>query len=167
MDTSVLPALSALTVFVVCFRPLVRRAGPHTNMWFAGWGFLLIHYLALLVSNGQEGTRDLVRVLVAILALQMCALCFILAASNARITRTTQILASELGLAVFFQTGVYMFDPKSHAWNVISALLFLMPGLHLLVFPQHRTRHSGTLPSAVRCLGRLCCPSTGRTRTLP
>jgi diguanylate cyclase (GGDEF)-like protein len=140
VDLSVLPTLCALTVFVCCFRPLVRRAGPHTNVWFAGWGFLLLHYVALLLNNGQRGLQDSLRTVFALCTLDLCALCFVFAASNAEPARVNVLFIAELSLPLFLQSFITAFGVTHHLWSFVVFALLLVPGAHLLLLPQQRSR---------------------------
>ena len=145
LDLSVLPTLLALTVFVCCFRPLVRRAGPHTNVWLAGWGFLLLHYVALLTVNSSPSSPqgDLyhrISLFIATTAVQVCALCFVVASIEARITYVHRFLVAELALPVFLQSLLYTLGVTSYPVAIFTSLLFLAPAVHLLIFSRHRSR---------------------------
>lgn len=157
MDLSVLPTLSVLTVFVCCFRPLVRRAGPHTEIWFLGWTFLLIHYGAMLLPDGDR-LRDLIGVLVSIWSVELCGLCFIWAASNARTNRANRILTIELGIPILLQSFLYAFNFGGYAIRLTATLLLLTPALHLLILPRHRPRAFGRIAGAFALLSVALIP---------
>ncbi len=152
MDLSVLPELCGLGVFVCCFRPLVRRAGPHTNIWFAGWLFLLLHYLALFFPTGTTWKGE-IRDLLAIWGLELCGFCFLLAASNAPVTRQSRILALELGVPVVLQSLFYTLAVPSTWMHLLCSLLFAVPAVHLLLVPRDRTRQFTHLARAFAVLG--------------
>lgn len=151
MDLSVLPELIGLGVFVCCFRPLVRRAGPHTNIWFAGWGFLLLHYFAVMFPTGNT-LRGEARDLAAIWAMELCGFCFLLAASNAPVTRQSRLLALELGIPIFLQSLLYVLDIHSIFLHLLASLLLAVPAIHLLLVPTDRTRQFGHLAGAFAIL---------------
>jgi diguanylate cyclase (GGDEF)-like protein len=161
LDLSVLPTASALTVFVCCFRPLVRRAGPHTNVWFAGWGFLLIHYMSLLCMGGHDRPRDRVLFLLATLAVEMCGLCFMLAASDARHTWMHRILIAEMGAPILLQTILYSFRVQSYALALAVNLLLVVPAVHLAILPLARSRRFNVLAAAFALLAAALIPLTG------
>jgi diguanylate cyclase (GGDEF)-like protein len=139
VDLSVLPTLYALTVFVCCFRPLVRRAGPHTNLWFAGWAFLLLHYLLFLLPD-LPGLSGQVVSAAILWSIDLCALSFLWAASEARRSPFNRILVIELAVVMLFQSAVYGFEIKSFVMRLIPASMLLVPALHLLCVPKYRTR---------------------------
>ena len=67
MNLALLPNLCALLVFIGAFRPLARRAGPHTNAWFLAWIFILLHNAALIF--GGAGSSGLVPVQLEVIQL--------------------------------------------------------------------------------------------------
>jgi diguanylate cyclase (GGDEF)-like protein len=138
VDLSALPTFYALIVFVCCFRPLVRRAGPHTNMWFIGWMFLLVHYLSLFVPD-LKGIKEALSELVGIWSVELCSLCFVWAANNVRPSRFNRVFTIELAVPVLLQSGLYLFFPGHDRINIVASLLFLIPGVHLLVQRKYRT----------------------------
>ncbi len=137
MDLSILPSLGGLLVFLGCFRPLVRRAGSHTNIWFAGWSFLLLHYLALTLPTVQ-GLAGEALDLLAIWGMELCGFCFLLAASNAPLTRQSKMLALELGIPLFLQSVFYVAEVHSLVLLVTATLLLALPAVHLLLVPRDR-----------------------------
>ena len=152
MDLSVLPELCGLGTFVCCFRPLVRRAGPHTNIWFAGWIFLLLHYVAVMLPSGDT-FRGEARDLAAIWAMELCGFCFLLAASNAPVTRQSRILSIELGIPIVLQSLLYIVDIHSVALHLLALLLLTTPAIHLLLVPSDRTPQFNRLATAFALLG--------------
>jgi len=159
VDLSVLPTLSALAVFVGCFRPLVRRAGPQTDACFVAWTFLLIHYVVLLLPNGDT-LRDSIGVLVSIWAVELCGLCFMWAACNARSTHTNQILTFELGIPILFQSFLYVFNFDGYTIRLTATLLLLIPALHLLIVPLYRSRALNRIAGAFALLAVGLIPFT-------
>ena len=120
MNLNVLPALCALLVFVFCFRPLVRRAGPHTNVWFLGWMFLLAHYAILMMSIPVgAGFRGKAGEFFCTATTELCALCFILAASKTRAARANKVLIAEIAVPLLLQAFLFAFglaSPPLHLW---------------------------------------------------
>jgi hypothetical protein len=152
VDLSILPTFFALAFFVCCFRPLVRRAGPHTNVWFYGWVFLLIHYLRFLVLN-QSVVMGSVWNFMSTSSIEACSLCFMWAASNARPSRFNRIFALEIAIPVLLQSGMYFFYPH-HRWLQAAVLLLLVvPGIHLLIQSKYQTKAFNSLAIAFALLG--------------
>jgi diguanylate cyclase (GGDEF)-like protein len=152
VDLSVLPSFYALTVFVCCFRPLVRRAGPHTDAWFIGWAFLLVHYIGLFVPQ-QTGLAEALWGLLAAWSAELCALCFMWAASNGRPGRFNRIFTLELAVPVLLQSGLSLLFPGEVVMRSAAALLFLLPGIHLLVQRKYRTTPFDVVTGAFAVLG--------------
>ncbi len=135
VDLNALPSLYSLLVFVCCFRPLVRRTGSHTNAWFAGWMFLLAHYVRLLVPERQDSLEIVLETL-SLWMVELCGLAFLWAASEARAHHVRRVFILELSLAVLAQA----LQSQWHVgpWlRVLTAALFLLPGVHL-VSRRHR-----------------------------
>lgn len=139
MDLSILPTLSALTIFVCCFRPLVRRAGSHTNIWLLGWTFLLAHYLVMMLPAGK-GLQDSLHALLGIWAEEVCALCFMLGASAISGHTSSRLFVASVSVPVLFQSFLYSFDFTHPALRLLATLLLLAPLLLILAAPQHRAR---------------------------
>ena len=152
MDLSVFPTLYALTVFVCCFRPLVRRAGPQTNVWFMGWIVLLIHYVALMVPT-MTGAIEIALDLLTIWSIAVCALCFLWAAGERGQSRFGHILTWEIAGPLLVQSTLFAFDVKNRGLQIGAALLFLLPAVHLLFVPQDRTRVFAHISIAFALLG--------------
>ena len=139
MDLSVLPTLCGLTVFVLCFRPLVRRVGAHTNIWFVGWGFLLIHYLLKLLParpGGWQQTSDFL----CTGATELCGLCFVFAASNISFTPTGRLLAAEIAVPLLLQSALAQSSGVPLGLRLAVDLLMLGPVAHLLLLSRERAR---------------------------
>jgi diguanylate cyclase (GGDEF)-like protein len=138
VELSVFPTLDALTVFVCCFRPLVRRAGPQTNVWFAGWIVLLIHYFVLMLPP-MTGAAELSLDLLTIWSVNVCALCFLWAAGESHKSPFSRIFVCEIAVPLLLQSTFFVLAEKNHGLQLISSLLLLVPAIHLLVYPQNRT----------------------------
>ena len=153
MDSRYLPDIFALTVFLGGFRPLVRRVGAHVNVWFAGWGLLLAHYavlsLALPAAQAQTAQWLLsIETLAAIWTIELCALCFVVAAANMAGRDVSAALSLELALPVLLQSGFMVLAPGRGDLQVGAVTLFLLPALHVLVWRTRRTRSMFVLSAA-------------------
>ena len=153
MDSRYLPDIFALTVFLGGFRPLVRRVGAHVNVWFAGWGLLLAHYavLSLATPGGNPHTSLAVRdiqTLAATWTIELCALCFVVAAANMTGRPVGTALSVELALPVLLQSEFMVLAPGRGDLQAVAVVLFLLPALHLLVWRSRRTRSMLVLSAA-------------------
>ena len=152
MDLTVFPTLYALTVFVCCFRPLVRRAGPQTEIWFVGWVLLLLHYIVLILPL-KTGTTEAVLDLLTIWTMAGCALCFLWAAGEKSQSRFSKIFTWEIAGPLLLQSALFAFEVKNHGVQIGVALLYLLPAAHLLFFPEDRSRIFTHVSSAFALLG--------------
>jgi len=152
MDLTVFPTFYALTVFVCCFRPLVRRAGPQTDVWFAGWIMLLVHYVVLMVPT-MTGAIEIVLDLLTVWSIEVCALCFFWAAGEKSASPLSRFFAWEIAGPLVLQSALFTFKVENHGIQVVAALLFLIPGAHLLFFPLHRSRVFAYIAIAYALLG--------------
>ena len=139
MDLSVLPDIFALTVFIAGFRPLVRRVGSHVNLWFLGWGLMLLHYCALLFTTQTPETRLFLRLL-GLWSVDLCACIFVMAASGVGRHRVRLQNVAPLGLPVMFQSAFCLLFPQHKYGVFLIPVLYLAPALSLLIYPRQRTR---------------------------
>ncbi len=139
MDLSRLPDIFALAVFIAGFRPLARRVGAHANLWFLGWGFLLLNHLALLIQFENATAREVAEV-IAMWALDLCALTFLIVAANVPVKRIRWWLVSAIGVPVLLQAAVYLLHNKSSALEYLAVGLFLLPLVQVLLDKQQRSR---------------------------
>ncbi len=119
------------------FRPLVRRAGRHTNAWFAGWAILLLHIAARILSGPTPRSPWLP--LLGEWALELGGVFFLRAASRSSRRRTSYFLSAEIAVPIFAQSALVVFDVHRHAASVICTLLMAASGVHLLLVPSART----------------------------
>ncbi len=154
MDTSSLPDIFALTIFIVCFRPLVRRVGPHVDLWFFGWSFVLVHQLALLVAP-THGPGALIAQLVAIWSSGLCGMAFLLGTANVPKRRIHTRLAVEFLLPTLVAGALVVFPRHAHWIDYGAALLFLAPAAHLTLRKRARTRPVVLFSSVFAAFGLL------------
>ena len=161
MDPSVLPDILSLLVFIVGFRPLVRRVGAHVDLWFVAWGFLIVHYVALFFAP-MPGFTHVFTALIALWATQLCALCFVAAAANTPMPHFGPALTLEMALPVMLQAGLLVLYPGHNARADLAqracCLLFLLPGLHLLLHREGRSRSMKVLSVAFGLFGLAMLP---------
>ena len=164
MDSSYLPDIFALSLFIGGFRPLVRRVGAHVNLWFLGWGFLLLHYVILSVT-ARTGPMHAPRSLAALWTTELCALCFVVAAANIPASNLGPTLALELAVPVLLQSALAVLCPGRADVHVAAVALFFAPGLHMLLLRAHRSRAMVVLGAAFAVFAAVTLTVAGRAGT--
>ena len=151
---SYLPEVLALAVLILCFRPLVRRAGPHVNLWFVGWLLLLVHFAALLISD-WSGISNLYLLLAARWSLDLCAFSFLMISEHVPEERIGAPIAALLGLPVLLQSGLALFARHPGGLDRLTVLLFVATGMYLLLSPSERSRQATVVGGVWILLGAL------------
>jgi diguanylate cyclase (GGDEF)-like protein len=131
VDRSVLPSIFALAVFIAGFRPLARRLGTHANLWFLGWGLLLVNYLAELFP-ALHGWAGLSTHLIAAWSIDLCGLVFVVVTANVPTPRMGRRFIVALAVPVLVQSTLGILDVQHPTVNLAACLLYLAPGIHLL-----------------------------------
>lgn len=157
MDLSYLPDILALTVFIVGFRPLVRRVGSHADVWFIGWSFVLLHDLSMMLGSSR-GTDHRFALLVSIWSLDLCGLTFMAVAANVPVRRINWPLVVEIAIPVLLQSGLYALNTGNKAVRELACLVFLLPGIHMLVRAKDRSRSVLALSVVFGVFGALMIP---------
>lgn len=154
MNLSYLPNIFGLIVFIVGFRPLVRRVGAHVNLWFLGWFFLLIHYVTLsftptgIVSHRASN-------LIALWTLEVCGFAFMAAAASSPTYRISLRIAVELGVPVLLQSVVFACGIQQTYVQVAVYLLLLASAFHMILVKRDREGRVLVISTAFAVLG-LC-----------
>ena len=164
MDLSYTPDVFSLAVFIAGFRPLVRRVGSHVNLWFLGWGFMLLHYIALAFASPAPSHRALP--IAALFAVRLCALCFLIAAANLPTPHLGPAPVVELAIPILIQLTLSLFAPAHPHWQSAAAALFFLPGLHLLFAPHRRSRSLVFLGTAFALFAAFMVPVATASPTL-
>ena len=157
MDYSSLPDIFALTIFIVCFRPLVRRVGPHVDLWFLGWTFVLVHQIALLIAP-THGLVAIAAQLAAIWSSGLCGMAFLLGTANVPKHRIGRKVAAEFLVPTLAAATLVVFPNHAHWLDLGSALLFLAPVVHLSLRRRARTRPVLLFSSVFGVFGLLVLP---------
>ena len=167
MDSSYLPDIFVLLVFLGGFRPLVKRVGTYVNLWFLGWGFLLVHYLALsLVAPGRF--IHIAAAVAALWSLQLCGLCFVVASANMPGANVGLVLSLELTIPILLQSLLMMLCPGRGDLQVWAVALFLGPGVHMLAWKRHRSRSMLVISGAFALFAAATLPvAKTQAATLP
>ena len=140
MDLSYLPEITFLTIFIVGFRPLVRKVGSHADLWFLGWGFVLLHDVAMALGGGGVGEGHMPARLLAIWSLDLCAVTFLVVAANVPKACLTRALIVEIGGAALVVSALYASDAGTAGVRAGACGLFLLPAIHLVVSAKDRSR---------------------------
>ena len=161
MDLSYLPDIFLLTLFIVGFRPLVRRVGPHTNLWFLGWGFVLLHYFAMVFLGPAGSERPLFH-LISIWALDLCGLTFLTVSANVPTRRITTPMVVAMAVPILLQSALYALRVRQPLLHQGTCLLFLAPGILLVFRPAERRRIVVVVGVAFATFGALMLPIAAR-----
>ncbi len=161
MDYSSLPDIFALTIFIVCFRPLVRRVGPHVDLWFLGWGFVLVHQVALLVAQAH-GPLARIAQLTSLWCSGLCGTAFLLGTANVPKRRIHWILAAEFLLPTLVAAALVVFPLHAHWMDFSAALLFLAPAAHMALRKRARARPVLLVSQVFGVFGLVVLPSAWR-----
>ena len=144
MDHSLLPEIFALSVFIVGFRPLARRVGAHSNLWFLGWTLLS----AYLIANLCGAAHSRLTSMLAESLLDAVGLVFILAAANVPKRRISNKLMVAISLPFLLLTAIDTYQIHWLIAALADSTLFLLPGVYLWLRPRQRT-----LPIVYVCAG--------------
>ncbi len=139
MDLSLLPDIFALAVFIVGFRPLARRVGAYANLWFLGWSFALLHYVARIFAP-STGFVHTVAEIWAVTTMSLCGLTFLAVSANVPVERIERALLAAIGIPVLLQ-GVLAATGLHKQWPLhVADALFLLPLLQVLTGKHYRAR---------------------------
>ena len=141
MDPRFIPDILSLAVFIVAFRPLVRRSGAYVNFWFLGWSCLLVYYVAESFHQ-TLGSLHLVADLTGFWAMELCGLSFIVAAASTPEPQLKPVMVAEFGVPLLVQSALMLLLPGHPLVHTLAMTLFLVPAVHTLLKPAERTRVS-------------------------
>lgn len=144
MNHALLPEIFALTVFIVGFRPLGRRVGAHSDLWFLGWTLLVAYMVANLVGAAHFRFTTMF----AEWLLEAVGLTFVLAAANVPKRRISNLLMLTISLPFFLFSAIDVYQLHWLTAGLLECILFLMPGIYLYLRPRQRT-----LPMLYICTG--------------
>ncbi len=131
MDLSLLPDIFALAVLIVGFRPLARRVGVHANLWFLGWGFVLLGHVAQLFTF-PPGIAQTVSVWVWVWSLSLCGITFLVVSANVPVVRLERPIIIAVSIPILVQASLYAAHVSKH-WVYYGALaLFFLPMAEVL-----------------------------------
>jgi diguanylate cyclase len=126
VDLSLFPDIFALAIFIVGFRPLARRVGAHANLWFLGWGFVLLGHLAQLFEF-PPGIAQTISVWVRVWSLALCGITFLVVSANVPVVRLERPLIIAIAIPILVQASLYAAAVRKH-WVYYAALaLFFLP----------------------------------------
>lgn len=156
MDLSFLPNILALSVFIVAFRPFVRRVGAHVHLWFLGWSFILVRLIALSFA-APSGHHHAVAAFIALWALEGCGLAFVMAAAGLPTCRIGLPFTLSIALPVLLQSALSLAGVSSTSVHISTSFVFLAPSVFLLLSKQERSRQVFVLAGAFAFFA-LCTP---------
>ena len=139
VDLNYLPDIFSLAVFIAGFRPLVRKVGPHVNLWFLGWTFMLVRSIALFFLQ-PAGTLHVVTTFFAYWPQDLCALTFLMAAGNMRGRKACAEFAGVLAIPVLAQSALFLLGNHSPVLALGVMVLFLLPAIYVSIAPAPRYR---------------------------
>jgi diguanylate cyclase (GGDEF)-like protein len=157
VDLTVVPDIFALTVFIVGFRPLVRRVGSYVNLWFLGWGLMLIHFCALLLVP-SAGAAGLALQVFSFWMVDLCGAIFIMAAAGVSRFRIGRKVALQLALPVLVGSTLCKMSASTGRWQMLALVLYFVPGVTLLVSRVPRKRSLIVITSAFALFGLASIP---------
>jgi diguanylate cyclase (GGDEF)-like protein len=157
VDRSLLPDIFALTVFIAGFRPLASRVGAHANLWFIGWGFVLLQHVALLF-DAPAGLRHTIVQLVATLAIDLSGLIFLNVSANVPTVRIGPKLMVEFSVPVLLQSALYVLGIHKPAAQLGACVLFLAPAVHMVLRPRQRNHPMIVVTGAFAVYGLVTLP---------
>jgi len=126
VDLSLIPDIFALAVFIVGFRPLARRVGSHANLWFLGWGFVLLGHLAQLFTF-PPGIAQTIAVWVWVWSLALCGITFLVVSANVPVVRLEWPLIVAVAIPVLVQACLYAAGVRKHWVSYAALALFFLP----------------------------------------
>ena len=147
MDLTYLPEIFSFLIVTGCFRPLVRRAGPHVNLWFVGFVFLAGHLTAAIFRPDVQSAPSFA-LLASRWMIDLAVLTLLLACANRTQERLSRFDLRLLAAAVLTQSTFASL--ARHPWPV-SGSLFAVPALVLLLGPGRR-RSRDLFPLATCCI---------------
>lgn len=132
MDFSSLPNIIALALLLTNYRPLLRRAGGHTSLWFYGWGFILLNsinrFFAGPASLGSSG----IRLAIATSTLECGGLMFLLGSANRQRTLIDHWTAVLLATGPLSQALLFAFGPEwMQRLLPFSIALYFLPAAYV------------------------------------
>ncbi len=139
MDLTYLPDIFSLTIFIAGFRPLVRKVGPHVNLWFVGWTFMLAHFVSMFLAQ-PTGQLHIITSFAAYWTQDLAALTFILAAAAMKGRRAVAEFTGMLALPVLAQSALFLLGNTRPALSLGVLVLFLLPAGFVMLAPRPRYR---------------------------
>jgi diguanylate cyclase (GGDEF)-like protein len=158
VDRTLLPDICSLTVFIAGFRPLARRVGTHANLWFLGWGLLLLHSVALFFMTPNVPPPATLQ-LAATWTIDLCALVFILVSANVPNRRLGRWLMAAFSAPVLLQSAAAILLPDRRILGLLAAALYLAPATVLLFRRRERSHPTVVVCSAFAVFGPAMLPA--------
>ena len=132
LDLHYLPEIFGIVVVIACFRPLVRRAGSHVNLWFSAWICLLLHLVAMTFLADKLPPNPWL-LLFDRCAFGVAILIFAFTAEKNPAQRLRKPLPALLAVPLICQAAVIAFPVHPAGLDRLTVLLFLAAALYLLL----------------------------------
>ena len=161
MNLAILPDILGIALLILAYRPLLRRAGAHVDVWFAGWGLVICNLVVVGATGKADPARPFAQTLV-ITSIELCGLCFLLAAANHKRPQVSKRFAVALAVPMLVQAALASFAVSTEgvlrdAIFIGASLLFLAPAIYLITVKRDRRRPMAVIAAgfAVLAIGSL------------
>jgi len=135
VDLRFLPDILTLSVFIVAFRPLVRRVGKHVNWWFLGWTLILLRYVALMLMQPSGLGREILQSL-SVAFIGLSGIVFMVVIANVPKRRMTEVQIVAFAVAILYLAVLEGFNVADPHARLVGALLLMLPAAYLFLVPQ-------------------------------
>lgn len=152
-----LPDIFSLLVFLIGFRPLMRKAGSQANFWFFALGCALLHNLAMCVLP-TAGISHTIFSIVSFWALDLCALFFLLAAASAKGRQLSLRFVGALAIPVLAQSALFLLGNHRAVPNALALALFSLPLILLSTTRGSQPRSMLVIASAFAIFAAMVVP---------
>ncbi len=153
MNFNTLPNLIALAILVLVFRAILRQAtNERLHLWLTGWILVLLHFVAQFVDVGQ-GLWDRVASAVALNALELASVAFLVSVSSAANDRRRRLLlAAVIGIPAVVYTDAIIWNITSHVFYYVVVGL-ATAGAVLVIWSFYRKVTTYVVGLTIGCLG--------------
>lgn len=136
-DPSHLQEIFSLAVLILFARPIIRRAGRHTNLWFIGWICIILHFFFETIRTPHTIDPGVLTLCIR-WSVDVALLAFVLASEKRILDRIRFPLPFLLLIPMLFQSSLIAFPGHPLAVDRLAVLLFGAVGSYLLLSHRHR-----------------------------
>ncbi len=141
-------------MFILGFRPLARRVGAHSNLWFIGWTILV----AYLIANFLGAAHYKPTAVLAEWLIETVGLIFVLASANVPKRRITSVQIVQISLPFALLAVFDVYQVHRLVAGLADCVLFLIPAIYLWARPRQRTLPVAYVCAALAVFGLLMIP---------